>query len=135
MKTTPEEIPSFVLLPQEYKKVKFVYRALDHKLRQQVMKYIFDKSQNVTVGENRSTVSELYVHFRTEQSVMSQHLAILRKASLLLTKREGKHIFYQVNKDAVDLINRTSKTIMHDLQVLSWLILSAMTFFSDLLIS
>ena len=43
------------------------------------------------------TVTEMYVKLRIEQSVASQHLAILRRANIVLTKREGKFIFYSVN--------------------------------------
>jgi DNA-binding transcriptional ArsR family regulator len=45
---------------------------------------------------------------RIEQSVASQHLAILRKADLLQTERDGKFIYYTINKtrfaEVVDLI-------------------------------
>lgn len=45
----------------------------------------------------RMTVTQLYVKLRLEQSVASQHLAILRKAGLVSTERQGKFIFYSVN--------------------------------------
>ena len=56
----------------EVKKAALVLRALNHKLRQQILKLI-DES-------GKMTVTELYVKLRLEQSVASQHLAILRKA-------------------------------------------------------
>ena len=52
------------------KKAALVLRALNHKLRQQLLKLIEE--------EKKITVTEIYVRLRLEQSVASQHLAILR---------------------------------------------------------
>jgi DNA-binding transcriptional ArsR family regulator len=71
------------------KKAALVLRALNHKLRQAIIKLIDDKK---TI-----TVTELYVKMKIEQSVASQHLAILRRAGILSTTREGKFIHYTVN--------------------------------------
>ena len=43
------------------------------------------------------TVTEIYVKLRLEQSVASQHLAILRRAGIVSTARDGKFIFYSLN--------------------------------------
>ena len=54
------------------KKAALVLRAVNHKLRQQILK---------TLDENKKmTVTDIYVNLRLEQSVASQHLAILRRA-------------------------------------------------------
>ena len=71
------------------KKAAMILRALNHKLRQQILKLI-DENQKMTV-------TEIYVKLRLEQSVASQHLAILRRAGIVATTREGKFIFYSVN--------------------------------------
>ena len=71
------------------KKAAMILRALNHKLRQQILKLI-DEHQKMTV-------TEIYVKLRLEQSVASQHLAILRRAGIVATTREGKFIFYSVN--------------------------------------
>ena len=42
------------------------------------------------------TVTDIYVKLRLEQSVASQHLAILRKAGVVQTERDGKFIFYSL---------------------------------------
>ena len=36
----------------------------------------------------------------------SQHLAILRKPGIVITKREGKKIFYSVNYERLAQINK-----------------------------
>lgn len=86
------------------KKAALVLRALNHKLRQQIIK---------TINEHkRITVTELYVKLRLEQSVASQHLAILRKAEIVSTVREGKFIFYTINVDRIVAINEFVKSLV-----------------------
>lgn len=94
-------------LPINYNNVKkaaLVLRAINHKLRQQIIELI--------ASENRITVTEIYVKLRLEQSVASQHLAILRKAGILKTTREGKYIFYSVNNKRIAQINDIVKEIL-----------------------
>ncbi len=71
------------------KKAALILRALNHKLRQQILKMIDDKQ--------KVHVTEIYVKLRIEQSVASQHLAILRRAGIVSTVRDGKFIWYSVN--------------------------------------
>jgi DNA-binding transcriptional ArsR family regulator len=52
------------------------------------------------------TVTEIYVKLRLEQSVASQHLAILRKAGFVKTERDGKFIYYSVNNDRLEELNK-----------------------------
>jgi DNA-binding transcriptional ArsR family regulator len=73
-----------------------VLRAINHKLRQQILKLIHQKE--------RITVTEIYVKLRLEQSVASQHLGILRVAGVVKTEREGKHIFYSLDYKRLDTI-------------------------------
>ncbi len=79
------------------KKAALVLRAINHKLRQQMLKQIDE--------QGRITVTELYVRLRLEQSVASQHLAILRKAGFVKTERDGKFIYYSVNTDRLQEVN------------------------------
>lgn len=80
------------------KKAALVLRAINHKLRQQMMKIIDE--------HGKITVTELYQKLMLEQSVASQHLAILRKAGFVKTSRDGKFIYYSVNVNRVEEINR-----------------------------
>ena len=57
------------------------------------------------------TVTEIYVKLRLEQSVASQHLAILRKAGFVKTKRDGKFIYYAPNLPRIRQINQLTQTI------------------------
>jgi DNA-binding transcriptional ArsR family regulator len=80
------------------KKAALVLRALNHKLRQQILTLI--------ETEKKITVTEIYVRLRLEQSVASQHLAILRRAGIVITQRDGKFIYYTVNYKRIEDINR-----------------------------
>ncbi len=80
------------------KKAAIVLRALNHKLRQQILALI--------ETEKKITVTEIYVRMRLEQSVASQHLAIMRRAGIVATQRDGKFIYYTVNHKRIDEINK-----------------------------
>jgi DNA-binding transcriptional ArsR family regulator len=86
------------------KKSALVLRAMNHKLRQQILKII--------ANSEKTNVTDLYVKLRIEQSVASQHLAILRKANILTTERHGKMIFYRINHDRVASIKQFVKDLV-----------------------
>jgi DNA-binding transcriptional ArsR family regulator len=56
--------------------------------------------------QGKLTVTELYVQLRLEQSVASQHLAILRRAGIVKTEREGKFIYYLLNQSRIAEIGK-----------------------------
>src|ERR1700749_3092646 len=80
------------------KKAALTLRALNHKLRQQLLKLIDE--------EKKITVTEIYVRLKLEQSVASQHLAILRKAGIVSTERDGKFIYYVINHQRIEEISQ-----------------------------
>lgn len=86
------------------KKASMVLRSLNHKLRQQILKIINE--------EKKITVTEIYVKLRLEQSVASQHLAILRKTGIVTTQREGKFIFYTIDQSRLDAIDSFVKSLV-----------------------
>jgi len=81
----------------ELRKAALVLRAVNHKLRQKMLDLLEENK--------RMTVTEIYVKLRLEQSVASQHLAILRSAGVVQTERDGKFIFYSVNRNRVGQIS------------------------------
>jgi DNA-binding transcriptional ArsR family regulator len=82
----------------QVKKAAITLRALNHKLRQQIMRLLEE--------QQRMTVTEIYVQLRLEQSVASQHLAILRRAGIVETFRDGKYISYSINTNRLAQLNK-----------------------------
>jgi ArsR family transcriptional regulator, virulence genes transcriptional regulator len=82
---------------------KSVLRAIDHSLRQEMLALIHKNE--------RMIVTDLYESLKIEQSVASQHLAILRKANIVNTERAGKKIFYSVNYQRIKEIHVFSEKI------------------------
>jgi DNA-binding transcriptional ArsR family regulator len=74
---------------EELKKAATVLRAVNHNLRQEII--------NLLEETKKMTVTEIYLALKLEQSVASQHLAILRRANVVETTREGKYVFYHLN--------------------------------------
>lgn len=86
------------------KKADIIIRSLNHKLRFQVIKLLQDKGE--------LTVTEIYSKLKLEQSVASQHLAILRRAGIVETRREGKFIYYNLVPDRIEEIYNISKLLV-----------------------
>ena len=79
------------LIYPELRKVVLILRAISHDLRKKIVDLLRENEQ--------MNVTDIYVKLRIEQSVASQHLAILRKAGIVLTTRNGKFIYYTLNHD------------------------------------
>ncbi|WP_236973948.1 ArsR/SmtB family transcription factor [Membranihabitans maritimus] len=82
----------------ELRKAVLVLRAVNHKLRQRII--------NLLEENGEMTVTDIYIKLRLEQSVASQHLAILRRAGVVSTERQGKYIYYSLDKERLKQINR-----------------------------
>ncbi len=69
-------------------------KALANEKRQQILLGIFTDKQEHTVGEIADRVG-------IAQSTASEHLAILKRAGVLLAEKRQKEVYYQVNKARV----------------------------------
>ena len=81
----------------DLRKAVLVLRAVNHKLRQRIIDLLED-------GDSM-TVTDIYIKLRLEQSVASQHLAILRRAGVVVTERQGKYIYYSLDKERQNQIS------------------------------
>ncbi len=80
-------------------------RAVNHKLRQQIIKLLEENK--------RMNVTDIYVKLRLEQSVASQHLAILRRADIVITERDGKFIHYALNHARIASVSQFVKELVN----------------------
>lgn len=96
----PETVsePELKIDTLDIKKAAIILRSVNHKLRQIILKYIGEKE--------RVTVTEIFEHLLLEQAVASQQLAILRRTGFVKTKREGKFIYYSVNRQRLLDLNK-----------------------------
>jgi len=81
-----------------------VLRAVRHSLRQKMI-HLIDEQPGITV-------TDIYTALNLEQSVASQHLAILRRGNLVYTQRAGKYILYHVNYDTLNDIKEPVRVIV-----------------------
>lgn len=68
-----------------------IIRAINHPMRKDMIQMMDEKGS--------ITVTEIYEKLKIEQSVCSQQLAILRKAGIVKTSKDGKKVHYSVNAD------------------------------------
>jgi ArsR family transcriptional regulator len=94
---------SIIIPSEKIEKAASIFKAAAHPLRMKIIKLINDKGEvNVNV---------IYNTLKIEQSITSQHLRNLRLADLVLTRREGKKIFYSVNRQAFERINKAVESM------------------------
>ena len=74
---------------QKVKQANKKFRAISHPLRIKIVEFIAKRGT--------TSVTPIYGTLKLEQSVVSQHLKILRDAGILSNKREGQKIIYRVN--------------------------------------
>jgi DNA-binding transcriptional ArsR family regulator len=80
-----------------------IFRAINHPLRLNLVRLIEE--------HGRLSVTQIYFKLRIEQSVASQHLAILREAEVLHANRDGKNIYYALNPSRLNAIIRSIQTL------------------------
>src|SRR5688572_17762907 len=83
---------------------KELFRALNHPLRQKIIQLIH--------SHGRMTVTQLFTKMKLEQSVASNHLALLRSQKILLTERQQKFIFYSVNYSRLKEVQESVKKFL-----------------------
>lgn len=86
------------------KKAALVYRAVNHPLRLQILQYLHQKQC--------SAVTPIYIDLGLVQSVASQHLAILRRAGLVKTVRQGKEVYYSVDEETLTTLHTAAGLVV-----------------------
>ena len=88
------------------KKGAAISRAVNHSLRQRMLQTIHKKGI--------ITVTELKTSLGLSQSITSIHLKILRDAKVVLTQRDGAHIFYSLNYQKLKELQRLYSQLIQD---------------------
>ena len=99
---TPTEDSSLSIQTLELKKAALFFRAINHPLRQQMLKLLHRKGEMI--------VTDIYVKLRLQQSVASQHLAILRAKQIVVNRKSGNQVFYSLRdpvlSEVLELLRR-----------------------------
>lgn len=74
----------------EFSTTQQALRAVNHELRRRILNLLKE-------GNGDMAVTDIYIKLRLEQSVASQHLAILRKAGIIRANKLGKNTYYSVD--------------------------------------
>lgn len=72
------------------KTASFIAKSVNNTFRQRIISLLLSNEQ--------LAVKDLCGQLNTEQSIVSQHLALLRKAGLAKARRHGKTVMYSANE-------------------------------------
>lgn len=90
----------------DVKKAAVVIRALNNPLRKRLI-------ENLLISE-KATVTNLVFNLREKQTVISQHLRILRSAKIVTFLRKGKNVYYFLNKSRALEIQKCISNLFDD---------------------
>ena len=85
------------------KKAELIIHALNHPVRQQILSFIHTHSE--------VRVAMLIEQLHLEQTVTSQHLSTLRKAGFVVSRREGKSVYYAINYQKLEQVQSTIRKL------------------------
>lgn len=78
-------------------------KAMAHPLRWRIL---------CVLGEDEMTVSELVRQIGTSQSNISQHLELLKRKNILISRRDANRVFYRIrNNQLLLLIGNMSEVL------------------------
>lgn len=89
---------NFEFKTEKIEKAAELLKAVAHPLRLKLLKLIHEKKE--------VHVNVLYHTLKIEQSITSQHLKVLRGVDAVHTRRDGKKIFYSINYNRLDAMQR-----------------------------
>ncbi|GIV34991.1 MAG: transcriptional regulator [Chitinophagales bacterium] len=92
-------LPDYEIMQQAFVHL----RAINHNLRRKILRLLEE--------HDRLTVTDIYIRMRLEQSIASQHLAVLRRAGVVKAERDGKYIYYSLDKKRLEEITQMVKEI------------------------
>lgn len=78
-------------IPPEWRRISKVYTALGDEHRQRIL-LTFEPRERLNVGQ----IVEVSILSR---SAVSHHLRILREAGVLRSQKQGKEVYFWINKD------------------------------------
>ncbi len=100
-------MPHFELDTKKLDQAAGKLRAMSHPMRIAIIGLLAQHSEPLSV-------TEIYKSLDIEQATASHHLNILKSKNILISKRDGKNIFYSLRNititEILECINRCNKT-------------------------
>ena len=90
----PPTLPELPLDPERIRRATLLLRAVHHPLRQRILLQL--------AAGHPQNVTDLLLALRSEQSIVSHHLSILRDEQLVTTERRGKFIYYSLDRERTE---------------------------------
>jgi DNA-binding transcriptional ArsR family regulator len=84
------------LTPAQLERASIMLKAIAHPIRIAILNHL-DEGRKLSV-------SQLHELLNIEQSTTSHHLGIMKDKGILVSKREGKKIFYYIKDDSFNKI-------------------------------
>ena len=89
---------NYVFNKENIEKAAELLKAVSQPLRFKILNVINEKKEvNVNV---------IYNTLKIEQSIISQHLKMLREVEAVITRRDGKKIYYTINYDKLNTMQQ-----------------------------
>lgn len=79
-------------MDKELRKLTRLFKALSDETRHKIFELLCEEEMNVT---------DICEEFNTTQPTISHHLQILKSCDLVETRKDGKMVYYCVNKEVV----------------------------------
>ena len=93
----PDSNSDLIIEVLKLKKAALVLRALNHPLRQQLLRLLHQHGE--------LTVTEIQSKICREQSLVSQQLSILRRENLVVAERVNRNVYYSLNHRRLHDVN------------------------------
>ena len=94
--TTPGKTDVISNNLKQIKRANFLLKTVNSPVRQRII--------SLLLFSEKLAVHELCKEMQADQSAVSQHLAVLRKAKLVKSYREGKEVLYSLNEEHLNEI-------------------------------
>lgn len=91
---------------EDVKKAALVIRALNNPLRKQLIEFL--------LRNERATVTDLVFDLREEQTLIYQHLSILRQTKIVTFLKNRKNVYYFLNRSRVEEIQKCISNLFEE---------------------
>ncbi|MDP2642920.1 MAG: metalloregulator ArsR/SmtB family transcription factor [Candidatus Peregrinibacteria bacterium] len=80
-------------------------RGKQYKIFLELLKSLGDSTRLdvvIFISSGEKCVCEIFKHLKLSQNLVSHHLGILRKNKLIIARKDGKRVYYSLNKEKID---------------------------------